>query len=236
MKWILSIALIHFAAAYCLADDAASAAAALRSKGDVKGARALLAEALSKAPRAIERAPLAQALAETDLDLSRFEEAIKEGAACATLFASLADHAHEVDCLTVIGQGHAARGDFPAATEAFQKAITTARQYNLPWNEATLLNNLGSVRFLAGDYSAVHGLYLDAEQLVQRHSGESWAPRLDQLTRANLAGLYQRLGQYPRALDIYRTLEEALRNEPATRARMLSNICLLYTSPSPRDS
>ena len=54
----------------------------------------------------------------------------------------------------------------------------------------------------------------------------------------NIGGVYEAWGQYDKAIEYYRKaliIDEEL-GKKGSIAILLNNICLLYTSPSPRDS
>ncbi len=95
--------------------------------------------------------------------------------------------------------------------------------------EITTLNNLGSMYFGQGQYGEALQRYQSAADRVAASTDQPWYRSRRQLTDANLAVLYQRLGQYNRALALYRELGPEREDLPTNeRAQMLSNMGTLY--------
>src|SRR5262249_43531580 len=98
-----------------------------------------------------------------------------------------------------------------------------------PSGEITRLNNISNVYFFQGKYLDALQACERALRRVDETAGERWNPARKQLTLANLATLYEQLGQNERALDYYKlaqSLGAAL--QPGEQAQLLSNLGTLY--------
>jgi tetratricopeptide (TPR) repeat protein len=72
-----------------------------------------------------------------------------------------------------------------------------------------ILNNLGSVYYYQSKYSESFGAYDAAMQHLEKSKGEPWAAYWRQITLLNLGALYQKLGNYQRALAVNKDLERS---------------------------
>ena len=186
---------------------------------------------LTAASRAADTTAEAQSLreqGEAELAQGHYPDAAKHAAECARQFHASAGADGEIACWGIAGRAEVYQARYPEAIAKFEQALLLARANNLPANLAAILNDLGNTRVYTGSYALAHDLYTQAQGLVDQHRGEPWAARLRQLTQANLAVLYQRLGQYERALGIYRQIQDSGKLPPAQQAQMLANIGALY--------
>lgn len=126
------------------------------------------------------------------------------------------------------GAAHLFAGEYEAAEQAFRRALPLARTMGAHRRVIDLLNNLGTVHYYRGEYDLALGRYEEAERALAA------APALDdiaaarQMTTVNLATLYQRIGQYRQAMELYRGLEAQGPALPvAERAQYLSNLAVL---------
>lgn len=120
-------------------------------------------------------------------------------------------------------------GEYEGALGAYASARQVARGSGLISAEVTLLNNEGNVFYFLGRYSEAHGRYEDALEILKRNNQADWYARRLQMTRANIAVLYQKLGQYQRALAIYQELSSTRSAlAPGERAQLLANMGVLY--------
>ncbi len=182
----------------------------------------------AQAPADLLRAQVIRTRGESELGLGQYAQAADHGAECAALFQGLQAPEGEAVCWGIAGQAEVYRARYPEAVAAFEKSVGVARAHQLVFSQTATLNDLGNVRYFMGSYAEANSLYEEAAKLVAANKQADWAPRLGQLTQANLAVLYQRLGQYERALTIYRQMEKASTLPPAQHAQMLSNIGVLY--------
>jgi len=92
-----------------------------------------------------------------------------------------------------------------------------------------LLNNLGNVDYFLGRYDQALRDYTEAQLLLPAYAGEPWYARRRSVTMANQAALYQRLGQYGKALQVYSQLRST--TQPLLsieKAQVLENTGTLF--------
>jgi CHAT domain-containing protein/tetratricopeptide (TPR) repeat protein len=116
-------------------------------------------------------------------------------------------------------------GEYGAAIDSLTQALNIARQIHDAENEITLLNNLGAVFSFQGRYGEAFDRYQEALRITEKLPNEKWTVSRRQLTVANLAILYQTLGQFDRALDLYSQLLSSPQALPAReKAQLLANV------------
>ena len=183
----------------------------------------------SSGPAKPQPGPGLAAQSEAELARGQYDEAVRHASECARASALAGSVKEQIGCLTVVGRARVYQGKYAEAASVLEQAAALARTHSLPESEAAAWNDLGSAKYYIGDYTDAHACFTEALAVVERQTGQNWYRRVRQVTIANLAMIEQRLGQYDRALDMYRDLEsgaEAMR--PAERARLLSNIGALY--------
>lgn len=192
----------------------------------------LTALGLAQGPAGEEQKRKAEALAaraESELAAGQYPDAIRNATECAELRALLHLAKPEVDCRTTVGRARVNSGEYEAALAAYGAARGVARTAGITSAEVTLLNNEANVYYFLGRYSEAHDRYEEALRTLNQHSREDWYARRLQMTRANIAVLYQKLGQYQRALAIYQELSSARSAlAPGERAQLLANMGVLY--------
>ena len=168
-----------------------------------------------------------------DLATGRYSDAIKEGSESAALAAGLKDRAAEGNALTATGLARLYSGDYLAALRDMEASLACANDTRDDAAVITRLNNIGNAYYFQGRYTEALAQYEHAGQALAHTSPEKLGERVyrarRQLTTANLATVYQRLGQYNRALDLYAGLNaggSAMR--PAEQAQLLANMGALY--------
>ncbi len=180
----------------------------------------------------VEQLLRAQALAtqaDAEFAAGKYVEAIRHASECADLNAILRQAKPEVDCRTTVGRARVNTGEYEAALGAYGVARMVARDARITSAEVTLLNNRANVYYFLGRYSEAHVGYSEALDILTRNRTEDWYARRLQMTRANLAVLYQKLGQYQRALAVYQELSSAQSAlVPGERAQLLTNMGVLY--------
>ncbi|HEY3441201.1 MAG TPA: CHAT domain-containing tetratricopeptide repeat protein [Paludibaculum sp.] len=179
-----------------------------------------------------EQAQHAQALAaQADAEFAggKYAEAIRHAGECADLNAILRQAKAEVDCRTTVGRARVIAGEYDAALGAYGVARMVARGAGITSAEVTLLNNQANVYYFLGRYSEANDRYQEALEILSRNADQEWHARRLQMTRANVAVLYQKLGQYGRALGVYQELSSGRTAlTPGERAQMLTNMGVLY--------
>ena len=168
-------------------------------------------------------------LGDLDLAAGRYAKAVSEGDRAVAMFRATGDRANEGIALTITGVAHIYAGEYPAALNDLEQALKIARDTGDRANEVTRRNNIGNVYFFEGRYTDALEQYDAAIAIVESHRDEPWNASRRQLTVANLASLYQRLGRYDRALDAYsglRASHAAL--AISEQAQLLANMGSLY--------
>jgi CHAT domain-containing protein len=163
--------------------------------------------------------------AETDLNEGRYATAIQEALRGAELFKRSGDVRGRASALTFAGLGQMYSGDYPPAIQNLSDALATARDTNDFAKTVARLNDLGNAYYFEGRYSDAMARYLEAKRLIEAVRGnpeKSWA---SQLTTANIAILYQTVGQFERALALYTELLAARAAlAPEEHAQLLTNM------------
>lgn len=174
-----------------------------------------------------DRASLA--VAEAALSRGDYAKAIVAATEALRTARQAGDRSGEAEAANTIGLANLYLGNFPAAIAAYQEALANDRAGGDREGEIVRLNNIGNVYYFQGRYGEAMREYQAALDQVNRSTEAPWQLRRRQLTMANLAALYQRLGRYQRALAVYlelRASPQALR--PSERARMLANTGVLW--------
>jgi len=146
----------------------------------------------------------AQALtAATDAALAKgdYEGAVKRAQEAFTVHERLGAHADAAWDLNAIGLANQYLTRYPAALDAYRRALALDRDARSGDGEITRLNNIGNVHFLQGRYSDALQLYQDALGALDSRATPRGRARLRRMTLSNLAALDQRLGADERALD-----------------------------------
>jgi CHAT domain-containing protein/tetratricopeptide (TPR) repeat protein len=158
-----------------------------------------------------------------------YDRASARGREAAEAYRELGDRAGESRALNSIAQAEVYRGDFQQALAHLDQALALARAVGDLEAEVEQLDNTGSAFFLQARYLDALRAYRAAEERVERAAGAAWQARRRRLTLSNLAALFQRLGAYDEALDLYRALQaspEAL--GASEQARAMINLGVLY--------
>ena len=209
-----------------------ASAESARTKGDLEGAGRIYA-AEARRLREGEPARYARVLedwGETNLAAGHYAEAAQHGRECAEALAKVPQsEERQIGCFTITGRALVYSGAYGEASEVLRRAVDVAHARGLKSSEVAALNDVGSARYYLGDYSSCFAAFSEALRLSEQHPAERWYARLHQISLANVAMLQQRVGQYERALDIYRRMEAGPHSlQLAEKARLMSNIGALY--------
>ena len=205
-------------------------AKALADQGKSAEARTAF-EALTHDPSATasDQALALMELSRIDLAAGHYPASIASGKQAATSLHNLHDSVNEGSALTITGLARMYSGDYNNALTNFETALALARQTGDLRQQVTRLNNIGNVRYFQGRYADSLDTLNLALQIVNAHPTEPWSLGRRQLTVANIAIIYQTLGQYDRALDTYSSLQSASAELiPQEHAQLLANIGALY--------
>ena len=207
-------------------------ARAIQQSGNFTGARNEFQRTLAKATQlgdSASRALSLAGLAQADLALGHYADTITEGTDARALFRTLKNKTEEARILTTVGQARFYSGDFASALNDFEAGLDLARATGDREAEITRLNNIGSAYYAEGRYGEALRRYQLAEDRLQTARNEPWFRSRSLLTSANLAVLFQRLGQYKRALAIYSAMVADPKALPdRERAQLLVNTGTLY--------
>jgi tetratricopeptide (TPR) repeat protein len=179
-----------------------------------------------------DRPLLAHALMEAGqaaLSSGRYARATEWADESATLFHDLNDPANEAQADNVSASSALYRGEYALALRMFERALDLARRQHDGRGEITRLSNIASIYFFQGRYLDALDIYDQALRRVDETAGAPWNPSRRQLVLANLAILYEQLGQNEKALDYYRQAAAAgTALPPAEQAQLLSSMGTLY--------
>ena len=236
MNWRLLLSLLASCGSL-LAQPASGAAdleraAALLRNGSAAESKQLLSEVVPRLRQTRDEPLLAKALAasaEASVSLGDYPAAIRDAGEAAGLFQSQHDAAGEAGVRNTIGLAHLYLSDYDQALTAYQAAMGLNRTAGNAEGEVTCGNNIGNVYFFEGRYLDALREYESAMATVKSHPGAPWYERRRQITTANLATLFQRLGRYQKALNLYlelRATPQAMR--ASEQARLLVNLGALY--------
>jgi len=174
--------------------------------GDAPGAEAELQRAFELARGASD--PALAATAASNLGLARLalghpDDAGKAFAAATTLFASMKDEHGRADALTNAGIAHRRAGRLREARDALEEAVRLFTAAGDRLGRVDAQNDLGIVLQALGLDDRAAALYQDA--LDQKPD-----PRRAAALTANLATVYHRKGELPRARERYQAAEALL--------------------------
>ncbi|HEY2030308.1 MAG TPA: tetratricopeptide repeat protein, partial [Myxococcales bacterium] len=204
---------------------------ALEDKGDLQGAQQAF-EALLPALRGHDEPGLGDALYELGQiawATGDYDKALQRNAEAAEVYHRLGDTLHEARALDSRGSAGIFKGDYPTALADLNAALSLERAHGDREGEVDSLNNIGTVHYLQAAYVEALRAYDEARGLVESAGAQKWSARKRAITVANLAALYQRLGQEQRALSLYQSLSSDEKEmEDSERARLLTNQGALY--------
>ncbi len=235
---------VFVSAAFCAALAAVACGASkiddareLERQGKLQAAGNLLQSAAAEYRAAGDSVNLARAqgiAADISMALGHYDEAIRQASEALSLRTALGQTAAVGDDYNTLGLAYQYLSRYPAALDNYRKALASDRVTGDAEGEITRLNNVGNVYYFQGRYSEALHSYDEAGQKLESVGAAPWRAAKHQLILANLAVLFQRLGQDQRALGYYRDLAasraaDADHAMPAQeRAQLLINQGVLY--------
>jgi tetratricopeptide (TPR) repeat protein len=208
------------------------AALELERKGNFREARLVLRAAVVEFRAAGDQPDLARALTaagKVSVSLGDYRAAIQEASEAIQVRRELKDEVNIGEDYNTAGLAHQYLGDYSAALDNYKEALRIGLAHADSEGVIIRLNNIGNVAYFLGRYSDSLLSYQDALQRVNATAAEPWNPRRRQLTLANLATLYQRLGREQSALGLYQQLARGpAALPPDERAQLLLNQGVLY--------
>ncbi len=225
------VALAAFAAPDPELDRRLDAARELKRQGSAQKAAAAY-EALVAAFRGgADRKLFARVLLESSeiaAAMGDYTRAIDRATESARVYREEKDQRNEALAINYIGQARLYLGDYAAALADFNVALDMAVSQHDAAGEIVRRNNIGSIYFFQGKYLDALQSY---ERALARVEGSAFADRESdrQLTLANLAIIYEQLGQNQKSLEYYQQALAALSSfVPSEQAQLLSNVGTLY--------
>jgi tetratricopeptide (TPR) repeat protein len=149
---------------------------------------------------------LAQALAaaaEACLASGKYQPASEYSKEALRLHQALRDASAQARDWNALGLADMYLGNYAESLPEFGQALTLDRRTADREGEIARLNNLGNVYYFQGRYLDALQSFSAALEKVNASVREEWNPRRRQITIANLATVYQRLGDEQKALALY---------------------------------
>jgi CHAT domain-containing protein len=188
-----------------------------------------LALLLAFAPPAQDDAAALLAQANNDLNAGRYAAAVREAQASATLFEKLGKQDGQARAITAASLARMYSGEYTTALQGFQDALAMARKASNMGAEIARLNDMGNAYYFQGGYGDAMSRYQEAMRRLDAAPNDKWNAWGRQLTSANIAVLYQSVGQFDRALQIYTGLLQPTQSlPPQEQAQLLSNAGVLW--------
>jgi CHAT domain-containing protein/Tfp pilus assembly protein PilF len=207
-------------------------AQALQEKGKSEEAR----QAYEAILRDLRARPVSPHLGHVLNELSKlasgrgdYELAINLAQESASTFHQIGDTKGESHSVNIKGLAEIDLGNYQSALQDFMSALALTRSVHDAENEVQVLNNIGSSYYFEGKYLEAMRNYETAKQTVSQISSEHWQEYWRQVTDFNQATLFQKLGRYEKALEIYRSVESSSKAlTPGDRAHIEANLGTLY--------
>jgi tetratricopeptide (TPR) repeat protein len=240
-RYLAAVVALQFVAlALCFAqttignplDEKVRQADALKEKGSVQKARKLYESALQTLG-AGEASPqmgyVLNALSDVASSEGKYDEAIQFAQRAADVYHRLGDKEQEAHALNFRGIAEGKRGLYPTNQATLSQALELSTSAGDLRGQVSILNNLGSAYYFPGNYLKALRAYDDALEIAESHSTEPWSNSWRQIIKVNQATLYQRLGRYEHALQIYRQVGISSKSLSASdQAHLLTNLGVLY--------
>lgn len=151
-----------------------------------------------------QRDPLAHALLEAGeaaLASGSYDQASAWAVESANVFRETNNPADEARACNVAGSAQLYRGEYAAGLQTFGRALELDRRQQDARGEISRMSNIGSIYFFQGKYLDALDTYEQAMRRVNQTASATWNPGRRQVILANLAILYEQLGQNQKALD-----------------------------------
>jgi tetratricopeptide (TPR) repeat protein len=213
-------------------DEQIRHAQALKEKGSLQDARKIyesVLPTLRAGEPSLQMGDVLTALSEIASSEGKYDEAIQSAQRAADVYHRLGNRQAEAYALNYRGIAEGQRGLYPTNQATLSQALELSRSAGDLLGQISILNNLGNAYYFPGNYLEALRAYEDALQIAERHSTEPWSDYWRQITKINEATLYQRLGRYQNALQIYKQVGTSSKSLSASdQAHVLTNLGVLY--------
>ena len=208
-------------------------ARALQDKGVLQDALRVyesVLPVLRSSPRSDQLGLALSGISQIALAQGDYSRAIQTAQEAAVAYHSLGNASGEARALNDKSIAEIDQGDYRAAQADLANALLLSRTGGDRETEVKTLNNQGSAYFFEGKYQQAQRCYENAAQLVGENPAQAWMAYWKQITDFNLATLYQRLGRYENALEIYRGVKDSAGQQLSLsdRAHLFTNLGALY--------
>ena len=167
-----------------------------------------------------------------EADLGQYDAARRHAQEAAALYEALGDLAAVGKARNRAGLASIYAGDYALAQQSLDAAIDASRRAGDTEGLAEEVGNRANVDFFTGRYTDAAARYQQALLLTNASppgAGSRWVARRRRILAANQASLYQRLGRYQEALEVYEELaRDADTLAPSEAAQLLVNEGALY--------
>ena len=204
----------------------------LHREGKLQQAREVLRTTAAGLRASGDRRDLARALrvsSQVAISLGDYRAAIGHAREEIDLRRALRDEPGLAEAHNTLGLAHLYLAEYPAALENYQRALSLDRAGTDAEGQNIRLNNIGNVYYFQGRYLDALRVYQQALEIVDASPAGTWSAGRRQVTVANLATVYQRLGKERSALELYQQLGKTGQAMPRNeRAQLLLNQGALY--------
>jgi CHAT domain-containing protein len=156
-----------------------------------------------------------------------YRQAVEYAQQAASVYHQSGDAKGEAFALNCRGIAEGSLGLYPTAQSSLRQALALTRGIGDSETEVRTLNNLGNAYYWPGEYLEALRAYQDAWHIVESKT-EKWSDYWRQLTKINEATLYQRLGRYQSALQLYQQAGTSKGLTASDQAHVLTNLGALY--------
>jgi CHAT domain-containing protein/tetratricopeptide (TPR) repeat protein len=207
-------------------------AIALQKSGAAREAQKALHGLIPRLRALHDDANLARALttaSDAAFTLGEYDAAIQSSTEAVGLHQKARSAELEAEDWNTIGRANIYLGRYEAAIESYRRALALDQRRRDFEGQIVRLYNIGNVYFEQGKYLDAYRQYESALDLVRATTSEKWNERRRQIVVANLAILFQRLGRYQQALELYLSLRDSSEGvKVSEKAQILANLGTLY--------
>ncbi|HSR68124.1 MAG TPA: CHAT domain-containing protein [Acidobacteriota bacterium] len=202
----------------------------LLRQGQLDRSRQILEDLLQSLPDSGEEARKSAALNRLSLiaaNQGRYFEAVRTARQAAEESERVGDEEGLGVSLNNLGRAQLLLGRYQQARNSFSQALQISQRAQDLRRSVLRLNNVANTYFYEGRYLEALTHYQRAIDALSQE--DSPQPALQRVSWTNMAVLYQKLGQWERALDLYqRVARLEVSAAPSQQAQLLSNQGTLY--------